>query len=63
MATASQGPEYKAAAAIVATQYRINAQRVTRIAEGYTMRVPCGFQVAGLWAVQGIGIVEKRGAA
>lgn len=62
MATVNQRPEYRPAAAIVAHQYRINAGRVTRIAEGYAMRVPFGFQVAGLLAVQGLVIVEKMGA-
>lgn len=61
MATGSARPEYRPAAAIVAHQYRINEGRVTRIAEGYAMRVPFGFQVAGLLAVQGVVIVEKLG--
>lgn len=61
MATSSAPVEYRAAAAIVAGQYRVNAQRVTRIAEGYAMRVPFGFQVAGLLSVQGVAIVEKLG--
>lgn len=52
----------KPMAAIVSHQYRVNAQRVTRIAEGYVMRLPFGFQVAGVLAVQGVAIFEKRGA-
>ena len=54
-------PQYRQCNAIVSHQYRINAQRVTRIAEGYAMRVPFGFQVAGLLSVQGLVIVEKMG--
>lgn len=54
-------PDYRPSAAIVSHQYRINEQRVTRIAEGYAMRVPFGFQVAGLLSVQGVVIVEKLG--
>lgn len=61
MATANAGPEYRAAAAIVSGQYRVNAQRVTRIAEGYSTVVPFGFQVAGLLAVQGVAVVKKMG--
>jgi hypothetical protein len=50
----------KPSAAIVSHQYRINEGRSTRIAEGYAMRVPFGFQVAGLLVVAGLVIVEKR---
>lgn len=52
---------FKTAAAIISYQYRVNAQRVTRIAEGYAMRVPFGFQVAGLLVVAGLVIVDKQG--
>lgn len=52
---------FKPSAAIVSHQYRINAQRVTRIAEGYAARMVFGVQVAGLLVVAGLAIVDKRG--
>ena len=61
MATANNTPVFRPSNAIVSHQYRINAQRITRIAEGYAMRVPFGFQVAGLLSVQGLVIFEKSG--
>lgn len=62
MAGANPAPVLRQSAAIVAGQYRVNAGRVTRIGEGYMMRVPFGFQVAGLLVVQGVVKVEKSGA-
>lgn len=53
---------FKTMAAIVSHQYRVNTNRITRIAEGYAIRLPFGFQVAGVLAVQGVAIFEKRGA-
>jgi len=52
---------FKPAAAIISYQYRINEKRTTTIAECYAMRVPFGFQVAGLLVVRGVVIVEKLG--
>ncbi len=53
--------EFKAVAAIVSHQYRINARRVMRVAEGFAVRVPFAVQVAGVVEVRGLLIVEKRG--
>lgn len=52
----------KPVSAIVSHQYRINDQRMLRIAEGFAVRVPAGFQVAGLLCIKGLVVAEKKGA-